>query len=136
MKRTVGSGSEPTYLPRMSNTSCAGLVLYDFGAARTLAAVLTSTTRAIAVFVNMVGLRLVLRTLADVRAYLGRQRTRGKSPGCLGNLLAAAAAACDLAPSNRYFSCEAWAPEGHALVPGLKYRNGCGAALRTRRHVM
>jgi hypothetical protein len=57
----VGSGSEPTYQPRMLYTSCAGLVLYFFGAASRVEAVPRITTRAIAVFVNMVGSPLFAR---------------------------------------------------------------------------
>jgi hypothetical protein len=56
MERMVGSGSEPTYQPRTSYTSWAGLVLYVFlGAASAVEAAPTIRTRAIAVFVNMVG---------------------------------------------------------------------------------
>src|SRR5215510_15125797 len=51
MKRTVGSGSEPRYLPVMSYTSCRGLVLF---CARTPEAVPAIRTRAMAVFINMV----------------------------------------------------------------------------------
>src|SRR5262245_7359735 len=54
MERMVGSGSEPTYQPRVSYTSCAGFVLYFFGAANSAEAVPRITTRSIAVFVNMV----------------------------------------------------------------------------------
>src|SRR5215510_15962173 len=54
VERIVGSGSEPRYLP-LTNTSFEGLVLYFFGAASRVEAVPTITTRAIAVFVNMVG---------------------------------------------------------------------------------
>src|SRR5262245_8358038 len=54
VERIVGSGSEPRYLP-LTNTSFEGLALYLFGAASRVEAVPTITTRAIAVFVNMVG---------------------------------------------------------------------------------
>src|SRR3954453_9559924 len=53
MKRIVGSGSEPRYLPVVSNTSCRGLLLYLF-CASTPEAVPAIRTRAMAVFINMV----------------------------------------------------------------------------------
>src|SRR5262245_20276497 len=51
MKRTVGSGSEPMYLPVMSYTSCRALVLFCASAPEAVPAI---STRAMAVFINMV----------------------------------------------------------------------------------
>src|SRR5262245_21041244 len=52
IERINGSGSEPTYLP-LTNTSCAGLVLYVLGAANALEAVAITMATASAVLVNM-----------------------------------------------------------------------------------
>src|ERR1700720_1803745 len=49
----VGSGSEPTYLP-LTNTSCAGLVLYFLGAANAPEAVPMTRAIASAALVNMI----------------------------------------------------------------------------------
>src|SRR5438093_1060910 len=53
MARTLGSGSDPRYLPLVSNTSWARLVLYLFWASAP-EAVPAISARAIAIFVNMV----------------------------------------------------------------------------------
>src|ERR1044072_5725187 len=53
VERSVGSGSEPMYLP-LTNTSCEGLVLCVLGAANALEAVAITMEIASAVLVNMV----------------------------------------------------------------------------------
>src|SRR5436309_4704654 len=81
MKRTFGSGSEPTYLPVMSYTSCRGLVLFPASAPE---AVLTIRTRAMAVLVNMVvSCGRVRSHLAGVRLHLQRPGVLSESAGCI-----------------------------------------------------
>src|SRR5215510_5355050 len=75
IERMVGSGSEPRYLPVVSYTSCAGFVLYFFGAATAPAAVPRTTASASAVLMNMISLLLVVcHTSSGVYAHLSRAR--------------------------------------------------------------
>jgi hypothetical protein len=78
----VGSGSEPTYLP-LTNTSCAGLELYDLDAANALEAVAITRATARAVLVNMVvsPAGLSVTPVSGVRAHLELTRWCGESPG-------------------------------------------------------
>src|SRR5215813_4262146 len=80
MKRIVGSGSEPRYLPVVSNTSCWGLVLYLFCASAPVV-VPAIRTRAMAVLINMVVSYRGRSHLAGVRAYLVRFNALSESAG-------------------------------------------------------
>src|SRR5262249_7657699 len=83
MNRTFASGSEPRYLPVMSNTSFRGLVLYFF-CARAPEAVPRIRTRAMAVLVNMVvSCGRVRSHLAGVRLHLQRSDALSESAGCI-----------------------------------------------------
>src|SRR6266545_7308792 len=81
MKRTVGSGSEPTYLPVMSYTSCRGLVLFCASAPEAVPAI---RTRAMAVLVNMViSCRGVAHTLLVCACIYCAPVRRVNQPGVL-----------------------------------------------------
>src|SRR5262245_39852281 len=84
MERMVGSGSEPTYLP-LTNTSCAGLVLYVLGAANALEAVAITRATASADLVNMVvsPAGLAITPASGVRTLLERRQWRRESAGGL-----------------------------------------------------
>src|SRR5882724_3020666 len=83
IERMVGSGSEPRYLPLVSYTSCAELVLYFLGAANAPEAVPMTRAIASADLVNMIiSCGVVGYTSFGVRGHLALMSERGKSaPG-------------------------------------------------------
>src|SRR5262245_2557900 len=120
MKRIVGSGSEPRYLPVVSNTSCWGLVLYLFCASAP-EAVPAIRTRAMAVLVNMVvSCSWVCSHLAGVRLHLLRFDELSESARCIATFGAEASRWSEKARQTRVSG--ACAPAGgDALVAGLMY---------------
>src|SRR5262245_50192125 len=119
MKRIVGSGSEPRYLPVVSNTSCLGLVLYLFCASAPVV-VPAIRTRAMAVLINMVVSCGGRSHLAGVRAHLVRFNASRESAGRIATFGAKILHKRRKAHQIRVSGIYAPA-RGNALVAGLKY---------------
>src|SRR5437867_5573485 len=127
MWRIVGSGSEPTYLPVMSNTSCAGFVLYLFCASAP-EAVPRIRTRAMAVLVNMVvSCGRACSHLAGVRLHLVRSRASRESAGCIATFGTKASRRRKRARQIRVSGPYTLGAQD-ALVTGLKYLRAFASA--------